>query len=162
MFSHDSSHRFLLKALHEAGNEIGALFYTLDEPDLDAREDADSWTLKELLCHMRDAEKDFANQIELILRSRREPHLPSVDVDLYVAERDYAAADLASVGDEYSRLRGHSSYELSALMDEEWDKAGIHPYKGRVTISAIAHEMNEHDLEHLWQIRRILNTAAVR
>ena len=31
-----------------------------------------------------------------------------------------------------------------------------HPYRGRVTLLELTREMYQHDLEHLWQTRRMI------
>ena len=157
----DSSQAFLLKALHEAAREISRTFYNLGPDELDRREREDAWTLRQLCCHLRDAEEDFADQIERILNTTREARLRAVDVDLYVMERDYENADIELVLAEFDRLRSRNCYALGDLWGDDWQRAGLHPYRGRITLSDIAHQMNEHDLEHIWQVRRILDTAPV-
>lgn len=158
----ESSQRFLLKALHEASSEISGQFYGMDDEQLDQREGADGWTLRQLCWHLRDAEQDFSNRIEAILRSNREPRLAAVDVDLLVAERPYHDLPIEEGLNQYIRLRSRNSYALADLWGNDWEKAGIHPYRGRITLGDIAREMNEHDLEHIWQIKRIREGAAVR
>jgi hypothetical protein len=158
----ETSQRFLLKALHEAAREISSQFYGLSEQELDRRERDDTWSLRQLACHLRDAEEDFSDQIERILNTTREAHLRAVDVDLYVMERDYEHADIEPVLTEFSRMRSRNCYALGDLWGDDWERAGLHPYRGRITLSDIAHQMNEHDLEHIWQIKRILEAAPVR
>ena len=46
---------------------------------------------------------------------------------------------------------------LWELAEPEWDRAGIHPYRGRMTIRQLTREMYQHDLEHLWQTRRMID-----
>jgi hypothetical protein len=36
----------------------------------------------------------------------------------------------------------------------------LHPYRGRLTVLEIAREAYQHDLEHLWQARRMLDHLA--
>ena len=36
----------------------------------------------------------------------------------------------------------------------------IHPYLGPLTVQEVAREMNEHDLAHLWQLRRLCDRLA--
>lgn len=157
----ETSQRFLLKALHEAANEIGSQFYHLTDEELDRRERDDTWSLRQLCCHLRDAEEDFTDQIQRILNSSRDARLRAVDVDLYVMERDYDRADIEPVLAEFERLRSRNCWTLGDLWGDDWERAGLHPYRGRITLSDIAHQMNEHDLEHIWQIKRILDTTAV-
>lgn len=158
---YESSQRFLLKALHEAANEIGRQFYQLSDDQLDQREGVDGWSLRQLCWHFRDAEQDFSSRIEAILRATREPRLAAIDVDLLVAERPYDRMPVDTPLTEFARLRSRNCYALGDLWEDDWGKAGIHPYRGRITLADIAHEMNEHDLEHIWQIKRTRESAAM-
>ncbi|MEX2237130.1 MAG: DinB family protein [Dehalococcoidia bacterium] len=157
----ETSQRFLLKALHEAGNEIASAFYRLDERELGLREREDGWTLRQLCCHLRDAELDYQAQLETVLNGHPRRKIKPVDLDLLVEERCYDAADVESTLYEYSRLRSDNCYTLAGLWAEDWERSAPHPYRGAVSIDDIAHEMNEHDLEHIWQIRRIREAGLV-
>jgi hypothetical protein len=42
-------------------------------------------------------------------------------------------------------------------MPGEWERAGMDPYRGRMTVLEIARETYRHDLEHLWQARRMMD-----
>ena len=44
---------------------------------------------------------------------------------------------------------------LRTLDEDDWQRTGIHPYRGKVSIHDIARELHEHDLEHLYQARII-------
>jgi hypothetical protein len=52
-------------------------------------------------------------------------------------------------------------YLLWSLDESDWERAGIHPYLGPLTITQVAREMNEHDLAHLWQLRRLCDAFEV-
>jgi hypothetical protein len=40
-------------------------------------------------------------------------------------------------------------------MDRDFERTAVHPYRGEVTLGQIARELAQHDLEHLWQVRRL-------
>jgi hypothetical protein len=63
--------------------------------------------------------------------------------------------------DEFGVLRRQSVYLLWSLDEGDWERAGIHPYLGPLTITQVAREMNEHDLAHLWQLRRLCDAFEV-
>ncbi|MPZ23356.1 MAG: hypothetical protein GEU28_07390 [Dehalococcoidia bacterium] len=161
--SYESSQRFLLKALHEVGSDLAGQFYGLAAGELDAR-DRDGWSLRQVLCHLRDAEAQFLDQVEGILHERaaREPVLRCVNLDLLVVERDYDSADMGETLGEYRWLRTRSCYALADAWGTDWERTGRHPYRGSLTLAEIVREMNEHDLEHVWQVRRIRDGALRR
>ena len=149
-----SSQHWMLKALHEAADELQNQLLGLSEKDLCRRPAPGEWSLKEIAAHLRDAEACFLERLRLIV-SQDEPRLPDIDVDAYVLERDYQSLDLHEVLLELSRLRQRSASLLWSLEPSEWEREGLHPYRGRLSIMQVARDMNEHDLGHLWQVRRL-------
>jgi len=149
-----SSQQWMLKALHEAADELQSQLLGLSEEDLCRRPAPGEWSLKEIAAHLRDAEACFLERLRLIV-SQDEPDLPDIDVDAYVLEQDYQSLDLYEVLLEFSRLRQRSSSLLRSLEPSEWEREGLHPYRGRLSIMQVARDMNEHDLSHLWQARRL-------
>lgn len=149
-----STQRWMLKALHEAANELQGQLMGLSEDELCHRPAPDEWSLKEIAAHVRDAEVAFLERLTLIV-TEDEPDLPDVDSAAYVTERDYQSLDLYDVLLEFSRLRHHSAAILWSLAPDDWEREGLHPYRGRLSIMQVARDMNEHDLEHLWQVRRL-------
>jgi hypothetical protein len=79
--------------------------------------------------------------------------------DIPFAE-DYDEADDEELLDEFHYFRRRTTYLLWDLGEEEWTRGGMHPYRGRITVMDIARELYQHDLEHLWQARRIVDAKA--
>ena len=148
------SQRWMLKALHEAADELQGQLLGLSDEELCHRPAPDEWSLKEIAAHLRDAEACFLERLELIV-SEDEPRLPDIDVDAYVLERDYQRQDLYEVLSEFSLLRRHSTGLLWGLEPSDWEREGLHLYRGRLSVMQVARDMNEHDLGHLWQVRRL-------
>jgi hypothetical protein len=148
-----STQHWMLKALHEAAEELQSQLLGLSEEDLCRRPAPGEWSLKEIAAHIRDAEACFLERLRLIA-DQDEPDLPDIDVDAYVPERDYQTLDLYEVLQEFAQLRQRSSSLLWTLEPSEWEREWLHPYRGRLSIMQVARDMNEHDLGHLWQVRR--------
>lgn len=152
---------FLLKALGEASGEFRRTFDGLRRRDL-LRKGAgfdDCWCLLSIAVHMRDTEGGLARQLEL-MTSRREPEIPHVDLDSVPLDSDWHGADAEDVLDDFAYHRRRSSYLLWDLLPSDWERAGVHPFRGRLTVLDVARDMYQHDLEHLWQARRILDAFA--
>jgi len=149
-----ASQQWMLKALHEAANELGSQLLGFSEEELCRRPAPGEWSLKEIAAHLRDAEACFLERLRLIV-TLDEPDLPDIDVDAYVLERDYLSLDVDEVLLEFSQLRRRSSSLLWDLEPSEWEREGLHPYRGRLSVMQVARDMNEHDLGHLWQVRRL-------
>jgi len=154
---------FLIKALNEASGELRQQFYGIPrrlllEPGegLD-----DAWSLLGVAVHMRDVEAGFLKQLEAIV-SGRNAEIPNVDLDDIPMREDYEDEDDDEVLDQFHYYRRHSNYVLWDLSPGQWEREGVHPYRGRVSIMTLAREMYRHDLEHLWQARRMVEALAAR
>ncbi len=153
--------RWLLKALREAAHELESQLWGLDEDDLRRRPSDDAWSLKEIAAHLRDCEEHFLESLELIAFGDA-PRIPALDADGLVLERDYRETDLYETLEQFTYLRHRTVSLLWSLAPDDWERTGRHPYLGEVTISRLAREQNEHDLEHLWQARRLHESLAQR
>ncbi len=149
-----SESRWLLKALRESAHELESQLWGLGEEGLRWRPSDDAMSLKEIAAHMRDCEEHFLQTLELIV-ARDEPKLKSFDGDALVLDRDYQQIDLAEVLEQFTYLRHRAVSLLWGSVAGEWERTGRHPYLGPVSIAQFVREQNEHDLEHLWQARKI-------
>jgi hypothetical protein len=143
-----------MKAIREAGGELFGLFGGLSERALRWRPADGEWSLKELAGHLEDAERMYRRQIELIAR-RRDPELPYEPVDVLPYERDYRTRDLSEMLYGWESAREETVWLLRSMDEDDWDRCGVHPYRGRVNVYDIVREVHEHDLQHLLQARRL-------
>lgn len=143
-----------MKAVREAAGELYGQFSGIRERGLRWRPNEGEWCLKELAAHMRDAEQLYQKQLEL-MSNYREPALPHEPIDIFPSERDYREEDASQLLEEYAYAREETVWMLRMLDDDDWLRTGVHPYRGRITISDLVREMHEHDLEHLYQARKL-------
>ena len=153
--------RWLLKALRAAAHELESQLGGLREEGLRWRPDEDGWSLKEIAAHLRDCEEHFLRSLELIAYQDT-PRIPAFDADALVLEHDYRTIDIYVAMERLEYLRHRTVSLLWGLAPEDWERTGQHPYLGPVSIARLAHEQNEHDLEHLWQARRLQERLAAR
>ncbi len=146
--------RWLLKALREAARELESQLWGVGEDELRWRPNDDSWCLKEIAGHLRDSEEHLLQAIELI-SLQDEPRLPRSDADALVEDGDYREIDVYDALERFEYLRHRTVNLLWSLSEEDWERTGRHPYRGTLSITQLAREQNEHDLEHLWQARHI-------
>jgi len=148
-----------MKALREASGQIFSQFHGLSETALRHRPAEDELSLKEIAAHLRDAEELALRQLTA---ATEEPdkRLPVWDIDVLPFERDYRNANLQGVLSEVRNLRAQTTALLWMLRDWDWRRPVTHPYRGEITIETIARELAQHDLEHLWQVRRLKSSLA--
>lgn len=147
---------FLLKALGESSGELKRTLQSLPFEIAVAEGTGrnDGWCALAVGVHMRSVERGIREQIETILMSPGS-RIPAVDMDDIPLAETYRWEDPGAVGEEFRFERRRTIYLLWELMGREWDYHGEHPYRGPITISDIARELYQHDLEHLWQLQRI-------
>src|SRR3989337_2067833 len=153
MLEHDPQ-AWVLKALREAGGSLLAELASFDEDVLRWRPADDEWSLKEIAAPLRDAEELALAQLNAFTSGGSKP-LPAWDVDLLPQERDYQDEEIDRLLGEFRDLRRETTYLLWGLTDGDWGSSVHHPYRGEIPLGEIAHELAQHDLEHLWQVRQV-------
>ena len=151
---------WLLKALRETAHAMEALLWEVDDDCLERQPGGDAWSCAELITHMTEMERRFLDRLECMVRLD-EPRIGAFDADSIDAPERQSAYDAM---DDLGELRRRTVYLLWSLDDGDWRRKGVHPYIGPMTIMQVAREMNEHDLSHLWQLRRLcdqLSAASV-
>jgi uncharacterized damage-inducible protein DinB len=114
------------------------------------------WSILEIVCHLRDMERDaYLARYQRIL-AEMEPLLPDVDGDAYSLENDYRSAKLSEALRDWTRLRRESLKLLSGVKRDQWDRAGVHSAAGRLTMADfVRRQAVGNDEAHLAQIEAI-------
>lgn len=152
-------HRYLLKALGEAGNELAEELFGVSRRIADIP-DADGWTLRLLAANVRAFEEMTARYLDHIL-ARRKRDLPVIDTEAML-DSDEPCEDPDHSAMEYAELRRRVQYTLWDLRDRDWSRTGTHPYRGDVSVEDLVRELHHHDLRSLWRAQRLKEEAAAR
>lgn len=127
----------------------------LTEEDIRFRPTADKWSLLEVICHLRDEEReDFRARVQHVLTTPDQP-MPKIDPAAWVSERDYAAQDFATVLNEFLSERERSVEWLRASQHLNWTNAYMHPKVGPVSCDLLLVNWVAHDLLHMRQIVKL-------
>lgn len=149
--------RFLLKAIGEAGRELIEELYGISYRDADRRT-ADGWSYRLIAAHVRDNEAIVLSYLERIV-SRREPFLEAIDAERVLDDPDQVTEAIDRLLSEFAYLRRQTQMLLWDLSAGAWERRGVHEFRGPLTVLTLARELNQHDLEHLWQVRRMREGA---
>jgi hypothetical protein len=114
----------------------------------------EKWSMLEIACHLRDVEAFFAERYGKLANHDR-PQLRGIKQDELAARLRYNEDDPAQVLKEFQSLRAESVAVLSALSYQSWQRGGVHPTRGTVTIAWTAEHAAEHDANHLRQVRAL-------
>lgn len=120
------------------------------------------WSILEILCHMRDMEREaYLARYRRIL-TEDEPRLPDINGEALAIERDYRNAKAAEVVREWLALRRENLQMLRKTGRAQWARAGVHETAGRLTMEDfIRRHAVGNDEAHLGQIDAIKRRFAV-
>jgi len=150
---------FLLKALGEAAGELHRAFSGVPHRQLlrEGQGADEGWCLLAIAYHVQQVEEGVLSQLEAMLTSR-DPEIRHVDIDDIPFREDYAEEDAEELLDEFHYFRRRTTYMLWDIDERDWQRTGIHPYRGPVTVLQLTRELYQHDLEHTWQVRRMIES----
>lgn len=113
------------------------------------------WTVTEVVCHLRDFDRIFLTRARRIA-AEHEPALTGYDHERLAVEGRYNEQTLRTVLDDLHRSRAEFVTFFQELDADAWNRAGIHPERGRFTLDDALMQVGLHDALHLEQITRIL------
>ena len=145
-----------LQRLTRTADELSAAIKGQAEAVLARRPDDKNWAAKEIVCHLRDAEEMFTSRFELIVAMDTDPKLVGPSADRMAEERQYLRNDAVEAIGAFRRRRAENVEYLRKLTPAQWDKGGVHPVRGRMTIDTFLTLMAWHDDNHLDQLGRAL------
>jgi hypothetical protein len=114
----------------------------------------DKWSAIEIACHLRDVDRLYAERVTKAAFSDR-PSFWMMDNALVSSQLAYREADAAAVLKEHRRRRQDLLSLLRALPHDTWQRTGLHPTRGELTIEKLASVIADHDDRHLAQIEAL-------
>lgn len=143
--------------LRSLPNELDDLLNGLDEETMRWRPIPNKWSIKEIMCHLRDMEREaYLARYRKIL-SEQNPVLPNVDQDRLAIERDYLNQDAKATLAEFKALRTETIQTLNDAPVEAWSRSGVHETDGPMTIEQLVlRQIKGNDLNHLVQMKDIV------
>ena len=145
-----------LHRLTRTADELAAAIKGQSDAILSRRPDAKNWAAKEIVCHLRDAEEAFNGRFDQILAMDVDPQLPGANPDRIAEERQYLRNEATEAVAAFRQRRQETLEVFGKLTAAQWDKGGLHPVRGRITLDGFLSLMAWHDDNHLDQIKRAL------
>jgi uncharacterized damage-inducible protein DinB len=146
-----------MQRLTRTADELAGAIKSQSDVVLSRRPDAKNWAAKEIVCHLRDAEEAFGSRFEQILAMDVDPKLGGANADRIADERQYLRNDTTEALAAFRARRRETLEVFGTLTAAQWDKGGIHPVRGRITLDGFLTLMAWHDDNHLDQLRRALD-----
>ncbi len=147
----------LLYNLRSLPNELEDLLSDLDEELLRWRPIPHKWSLKEIMCHLRDMELLAYQARYRKMLAEDNPPLEVVDQNRIAHENDYMSQDANTALAEFKTLRAETVKTLAAAPVEAWSRTGIHQADGAMTVEQLVNrQINGNDINHLNQMKDIV------
>lgn len=145
-----------IQRLNRTTGDLAGLLEGKAPSILTKRPAENAWAATEAVCHLRDTEELFLNRFQTIL-ANEEPKLLAIDPDAWARDRQYLRNDAGEALASFRARREETLKLLRGLAQEQWERSGIHPSRGRMTVKDFAALMASHDDNHLDQLRRALD-----
>lgn len=142
----------LVTALRATPARVAAIAEGLDAEELRRRPQEGEWSMKEVMAHLRDLERDlFLPRLRLVLEEER-PRFESFDPEAWARSRDHREGRFEQDLAEFAAARARTIAFLEALPDSAVARIGLSGHFGPVTLAQYATHVVDHDLEHLGQL----------
>jgi hypothetical protein len=140
-----------MRHLADTPKQLGTLLDGLSEKEMDRVPQAGSWSIRQAVTHIRDADGVLNTRIKLITEQQN-PSLAFAPVFAWTSGAAERAPRTAEVFDQYISSRSESINRLRSLRYEDWWKTGRHEEFGTVTLLEQVSYFAAHELTHLRQI----------
>ena len=114
------------------------------------------WSIHEIVCHMRDAERlGYLHRYTKIL-AEDNPTFPDVDGDVLCQEGQYRRLTLREVLRDWRALRKESLVLLKKVKESQWTRIGTHATAGPMSLETVLQRQAlGNDEAHLSQVEHI-------
>lgn len=119
----------------------------------------DDWAMNEIVCHLRDMEREI-HQMQLNLMLQREgAFLPRPDSAVWANEREYLHVDGKFALIEFASARIETLKTLKGLDENIWSRTARHAIFGPTNFLEVISFMADHDRLHIQQSWKTIKSA---
>mgnify|MGYP001828609553 FL=1 len=131
----------------------------LSDPQIDWqwRPDPSSWSLAEVMCHLRDVEREVHLARYKAVISQENPFLSGVTSDEWASTRAYQKQDGREAAASFFSLRRQTVEKLRELDYEQWERTGTHAFFGTTSLQELINLAVQHDQAHWQQVQELLS-----
>ena len=144
----------MLEILRSTGRGLGAATDGLNEEELRWEPAPGEWSIKEVVCHMREFSEVYSDRLERTI-AEYVPFLKGYDQEALAREKDYQNAEWSAVVPSFIEHRRRALKLLSEMGDDGWGRGCHHEEAGPLRLEDLVARMASHDLMHLEQIEEI-------
>ena len=143
----------LIDILRATPEILRTLTRTIDDERARLAPDGEEWSVVEVVAHLADVENRAIQRIHRIV-TETEPVLERMQPAQLAVERGYRQQRLSEVIPRFEQLRQERLRLLESLPAEAWERTARHVEHGVMTLYQLTVHMCQHDVTHLAQIAR--------
>ena len=135
-----------------------AVQQTADNKNIDwqQRPTIAQWSLTEVMCHLRDVEREVHQTRFRALLAKDEAFLAGATPDDWAEERGYGEQNGRQALADFVAARQETADLLQTLDDNMWQRSGNHAFFGQTTMHELLYLIVQHDRVHWQQITRLI------
>lgn len=133
---------------------------SIDQQKWNLRPLKDEWSLTEILCHLRDVDREVNLPRIHTIMDGNNPFIPGAVTDPWVAERNYSQECGPDALIEFSQIRAETVQLLESLDESAWQNPARHAIFGPTTLKELLNFVATHDRSHIqqaWQAIQAVN-----
>ena len=115
------------------------------------------WSLTELICHLRDTEREIHPMQIKSFNSAGEPFIPRPDSSVWASQRDYQHEDGVAALDQFIEARKETIALLGEYSVQDWSRKARHAIFGPTNFLEVVGFMADHDRMHIQQAWGLLH-----
>lgn len=117
---------------------------------------SEEWAFTELICHLRDTEREIHQAQVNLLKKENEPFIPRPDTGIWANQRNYLKENGLNALREYVTARQETLDLIASFDASEWSRMARHAIFGPTAFLEVIGFMADHDRLHVQQAWRIL------
>jgi FMN phosphatase YigB (HAD superfamily) len=138
---------------------LNGLLRGFDSDSWSRKATPDDWSLTELICHLRDTEREIHHMQIKLFKEQNEPFIPRPDTGVWASQRDYLHEDGISALREFNDARRETVALLKNSASEDWERKARHAIFGPTNFLEVVGFIANHDRMHIQQAWSILKKA---
>ncbi|MEP7359048.1 MAG: DinB family protein, partial [Anaerolineales bacterium] len=119
------------------------------------------WSLTELVCHLRDVEREVNLPRLHTLVESNNPFVAGADTDPWAIERNYQSQSGPAALQDFIAARKEASAYLRTQPSSIWQRTARHAIFGPTQLVEIVGWILDHDLIHLNQVRKLTERLSI-
>lgn len=126
----------------------------LSETQVSTVTSADIWTIQQIVHHIADSHMNAFIRMRLLL-TENHPTIKPYDQDAWAALADVKTVSVAVSLALITALHTRWAAMMSALSSSEWERTGMHPEYGAISVASMVASYARHGNDHIAQIERV-------